>query len=932
MRFQPLSKEGSGLSLKAILSKEKEEEEPSLSFKEVLSKEIDVVRQARIKRQMPQGQDPLEKDLVGMAFSGGGIRSATFNLGVIQALASANLLKFIDYLSTVSGGGYIGSWLSSWAYHVSQKPGAGQNHIAQVEAELNRRPEHPGDDTEPRQVHFLRKYSNYLTPRLGMFSGDTMAFVATYLRNLLLNQMILISALLAVLLLPRTLVSIFRYFHGENSALWSAGLGVILLAISLVGVGLNAHKRNPYGPRAVFWLIALPQVLFCILAAYSLWQFVTIDGWVKQRLLAATVVDGLWVVGASMVAYAVLWFASVSFGTLLEPPAQGRARNSYQVWAPVLWSFPAGALAGLCLLFVSHNLSRGEVDAQSVAKGLTFFVPLVTMSVMLVGTVHLGMIGRAYPDGLREWWARLAGLVLLMTLGWFFLCLVTLFCPLWLVNLWHFITGTGGSRVWKFLSGLGITGAAGGWITATLKGLFAAKGDKTGPSGPAHPSKDRLASLAPPIFVLGLVVILSMSLYWLVPRIAGGTGETDYWCILATADWKRLLALFVGLWALSAFLGRRVDVNEFSLHTAYRNRIVRCYLGATNDRRSPQLFTGFDESDNILMHWLKDLGAPFHIVNATLNVVKGKELALQSRKGRSFAFTPLYSGFDYRKDETRSDVAQGSPGQVTTSDPEQGQGSGCYRLTENYSKKSLFYRGGRLGTAMAISGAAASPNMGHYTTGAVSFLLTIFSVRLGWWLGSPKFQSSWESEWPRSSWKALMNELTGMTNEDQNEVYLSDGGHFENLAIYELVRRRCRLIIVCDAGADHSYGFGDLTSAIEKCRVDFGTRIEIKLQDVYPSEKLFPDDTELRESKSSYARGTIYYPDNTEGTFIYVKPTLKRELSRDVLAYARQYKWFPHQSTADQFFDESQFESYRALGFACAKEAIQAIAPAVQSA
>jgi hypothetical protein len=463
-----------------------------------------------------------------------------------------------------------------------------------------------------------------------------------------------------------------------------------------------------------------------------------------------------------------------------------------------------------------------------------------------------------------------------------------------------------------------------------MKGLFAAKGERTGPLSSVHGIEDRFAQLAPPIFVCGLIIVLSACLSSVVPWIAGGADQTDYWRIMEGASWQRLLILAVGLFAVSLYLGWRVDVNEFSLHSAYRNRLVRCYLGATNDHRNPQLFTGFDETDNILMHWLKDVGAPFHIVNATLNVVKGKELALQSRKARSFTFTPLYSGFDYRKDECCSNAAQGMSGEATANDP--GPTSCCYRLTENYSRNSPFYKGGRLGTAMAISGAAASPNMGHYTTGAVSFLLTVFSVRLGWWLGNPKQQASWESGFPRSSWKALMNELTGTTNEEQSEVYLSDGGHFENLAIYELIRRRCRVVIACDAGADQSYWFGDLASAIEKCRVDFGTRIEIKLQDVFPSAKLFPDDTNLRVSESPYTIGTIHYPDDTEGTLIYIKPTLNGQLSRDVLAYAREHKAFPHQSTVDQFFDEAQFESYRLLGFECATEAIQAIAHAVQSA
>ena len=87
--------------------------ESSFSFVHVLLAEKELLKEARNKRQVPKRELPIEEDLVGLAFSGGGIRSATFNLGVIQALASRELLKFFDYLSTVSGGGYIGSWISS---------------------------------------------------------------------------------------------------------------------------------------------------------------------------------------------------------------------------------------------------------------------------------------------------------------------------------------------------------------------------------------------------------------------------------------------------------------------------------------------------------------------------------------------------------------------------------------------------------------------------------------------------------------------------------------------------------------------------------------------------------------------------------------------------------------------------------------------------
>ncbi len=395
----------------------------------------------------------------------------------------------------------------------------------------------------------------------------------------------------------------------------------------------------------------------------------------------------------------------------------------------------------------------------------------------------------------------------------------------------------------------------------------------------------------------------------------------------------KVVAICLGLFFASRLFGYRVDVNEFSLHNAYRNRLVRCYLGATHEGRRPQPFTGFDDDDNIFLAPLADLGVPFHILNTTLNVVKGKELALQARKSRSFTFTPLYSGFDYSEEESVSKMPDSIKIQATqaTNDPEVSK-PGSYRLTKNSSFRSR-YPGARLGTAMAISGAAVSPNMGHYTTGAVSFLLAIFSVRLGWWMGNPRIKKAWESAYPRSSWRALINELTGNTTDDRKEVYLSDGGHFENLGVYELIRRRCRVIVACDAGADPTCACGDLASVIEKCRVDFGTEITMRgLQDISPvAMQVFPGEAALRISKSPFALGTIIYPDRSEGQLVYIKPSLIAQLPQDVLAYARLFEAFPHQSTVDQFFDETQFESYRALGFACASAAANAISDAIHN-
>src|ERR1700693_2790701 len=101
---------------------------------------------------------------------------SSVNLGVLQALSRTRLLHFFDYVSTVSGGGYIGSWLMAWMYH--EKIG-----VKEIENRLSSEEVSTASAADPHEVHFLRNYSNYLTPRKGLLGADFWAFVATYLRN-----------------------------------------------------------------------------------------------------------------------------------------------------------------------------------------------------------------------------------------------------------------------------------------------------------------------------------------------------------------------------------------------------------------------------------------------------------------------------------------------------------------------------------------------------------------------------------------------------------------------------------------------------------------------------------------------------------------------------------------------------------------------------
>jgi hypothetical protein len=214
---------------------------------------------------------------------------------------------------------------------------------------------------------------------------------------------------------------------------------------------------------------------------------------------------------------------------------------------------------------------------------------------------------------------------------------------------------------------------------------------------------------------------------------------------------------------------------------------------------------------------------------------------------------------------------------------------------------------------MSISGAAASPNMGYHSLPSLALLMTFFNVRLGFWAGNPR-----NKEGPTVGLGQLLRELFGMTNDNAKYVYLSDGGHFENLGVYELVKRRCKYIVACDAGADPNYSFEDLGNAIRKCREDIGVEIELDTSPLIPKSTGAKGSTSKKLTARHCAVGTIRYdladPKGEKGVLVYIKASLTGDEPADVLNYQTAHPTFPHESTADQWFTESQFESYRRLG------------------
>lgn len=383
---------------------------------------------------------------------------------------------------------------------------------------------------------------------------------------------------------------------------------------------------------------------------------------------------------------------------------------------------------------------------------------------------------------------------------------------------------------------------------------------------------------------------------------------------LAAAQTTAVLILLLLLFAL--LLGNRIDSNRFSLHGMYRSRLVRTFLGASRDLadRVAHPFTGFDVHDDLPIGQLwpgqvvedvrKPAGRPssrppFHIVNVALNLVAGRNLAWQQRKAEPMTITPLHAGSHFL-------------GYRRTSVPPLWSGPA-----------PALYGGGQgitLGTAITISGAAASPNAGYHSSPLVTFLMTIFNARLGWWLGNPGAAgaTTFDRHTPQYKLLPVLNEMFGLTTDRSRYVYLSDGGHFENLGLYEAVLRRCRFIVVSDAGCDPTFTFEDLGNAVRKVRVDLGIPIEfpngvgIHARGDVPGEHVAIG--RVRYSAVDMPAGARR-EDEYDGVLIYLKPVVygKNE-PHDVINYSATRPDFPHESTADQFFTESQFESYRQLG------------------
>jgi Patatin-like phospholipase len=877
-------------------------------------------------------------DLSALCLSGGGIRSAAFALGVVQGLAKRNLLQGFDYLSTVSGGGYLGSFLTAWV----QRQG-----YAKVCDELC------GKVAEDSPLQYLRSYSSYLTPDRGPFTADTLSVVAIYVRNLLLNWLIIVPLVAAALIVLKVFATVIwslpvdrlasspfvlgaicaagiatmeslRQRPGWESARgtsrqfqlwvkWVLFVGGMAASITALKYLQNANQLPPSRPLP---LGTLP------LGAYVNGLFDNSNARVEllrpdQELVYLLMFPVLVIGAINFISWMIAYFVSRN-PSELEISTRAMVRSNNAAAVANLFSFTfSGMIAGAFLGFLFYLLAQFRHFDLTAFIALCLGPPAVISAVFLGETIHVGLTSTTrWSDGEREWLATAAGYHGRFAVVWMLLVLVVF----------------GGSYVVFYLSEqpnsfninrlftLGTTGGFAGLIVAWLgKASATAATLRERYNTWTNWSASILLAVATPVFLIITISFLSAGIDYLTlgqalsfSAIAGLRASypvPDVYPLQPTELEGVLLGRFVLAFGACAFIcgaaSWAINTNRFSLHGLYRNRLIRAFLGGSHaiNERQPNPLSQFDEHDNLNLCelWPNRYGPPptpsnaeplpagavppqFLVINCALNVLRSDNLAWQERKALSLTCTPRAVG---------SAALDG--------------GAGCYRRSREYGS---LHDGISLGTAMTISGAAVSPNMGYHSSPALSVLMTFFNVRLGAWLGNPGPDGARVvmQEGPRFSALPLIQEALGLATEDKSYVYLSDGGHFENLGLYEMVRRRCRFIVLSDAGSDPGFTFEDLGNAVRKISIDLKVTIEFETLQISPRK--------TPPAAGGYvATAKIIYPEaGAQGRLLYIKPSYRGTEPASVRAYAEANPTFPHEPTTDQMFGESQFEAYRALG------------------
>lgn len=795
------------------------------------------------------------RSLFGLALSGGGIRSATFNLGLLQGLAKLDLLGTFDYLATVSGGGYIGGFWSAWRKRkgrpVGQDPGAcrEEGRLFPVGGEAS-------GAAESSAIRHLREFSNFLRPRPGLLNSDTGRIVASVssaiLPSLLATLALLTLGVLAweglawaaltpgrvawpgafpqglswLLLIVPPLVLVWRW-KGPFAGLLACG--VLLSALSLRGALL-------------FLFVATTAEL-----AQGEWQW-------RRRELPPAGEPRLTQEGPSAYFLAAVCAVglTVGFGWLLASGPGAAKMSALLPWraaSPESWDLPGWST--LRVLFI-------PAAAWGAAAG-----GLILGRFLFSNRVRGGE-QPAWMDGFERAISRL----------WMLAALWVGMTSCWLAGAWLQGILTESSP----LSTAGLV-----TFTGTLMAVLA-RGQKLfshQPSRPALPGRrNRWMPVALRVLAMTITVLLLVGVVALIIQ-----ARRHGW----------LTELFVGAAAATVATLLCFETTRVGLHNFYRARLARAYLGASNAEAGAARRSGACREDDLLLKELADPRTPqrpLHLVCCAANDLSPKDPLLNLERGAQSAVLS-------------------SVGMSVAHEAQVWEKAGTRRREGGAPS---------LAAAMTASGAAFNSQMGGHSKRlglAVTFLMTAFNLRLGLWWPHPTRGRThrWFEALPLGL--PFYKELFGLSRAQGRDVLLSDGGHFENLALYELVRRHCRFILVSDCGMDPDVAFDDFGNAVRRVREDFGVDIRIDLSPLRPGPK--------GQARQRMVAGDIHYPTGDTGILLMIKPTLTGDEPADVAQYKARNAAFPHESTGDQFYDEAQWESYRRLGEHVAETAFRPV-------
>jgi hypothetical protein len=407
--------------------------------------------------------------------------------------------------------------------------------------------------------------------------------------------------------------------------------------------------------------------------------------------------------------------------------------------------------------------------------------------------------------------------------------------------------------------------------------------------------------------VVAVACILPLGIYllylWLASAAVAGwslpgwlVASLEWFPEWLMPNWPPLPRFLLAVILATAAIGFCFGPNSYSLHRFYRDRLSKAFIFRPVPGAEPAA------CDTLKLSQLRGGNAPYHIINAAMNVQGSADANRRGRDADFFIFTPDFVGSDLTMY-----AGTAPPGHVATAQME--------KVDPQLD----------LATAMAISGAAISANAGSNTIRALSPSLALLNVRLGYWLANPRFlaQSATNLLLPKFDriWAKFyqLAEMLNLLSEKSPVIYLTDGGHIENLGLYELLKRGCQAIIVVDAEADPHMAFPSLLKVERFARIDLGVRIQLPWEDIatytrWASSRIAIDQKVVGQGPHC-AVGRVFYADGAQGVLLYFKSSFTGDEKDYIVDYKRRNPQFPHETTSDQFFTEEQFEMYRGLGF-----------------